>query len=318
MESMNTTKMDPRKVFAETMLDVGESNTKVLGVSCDSASGGGLGDFVKAFPERYVELGISEQNAIGVSAGLAKQGFIPVVVAITPFVTMRCYEQIRNDIGYSNMNVKIVGSGAGLAYSTLGSTHEALEDMSLMRSIPNMTILSPGDGYEVEMSLRMAVEHKGPVYIRMPRQGLEDILRTEKQPFQIGKAEVIEQGSDIAIFACGRMTREAQKAAYILRDKGIEAAVVNFHTVKPIDSEVVSSFYAASKMVVSVEEHSVTGGLGTAVAEIIAKMKKAIPFVAMGVPEGSVNTGPFEEILDFYSLTGEKIAQGIYESYTAL
>ncbi|MDK2809844.1 MAG: transketolase [Petroclostridium sp.] len=312
---MGNMSKDPRKIFAKTMLDIGEKNPRILAVSCDSASGGGMGDFIKAFPERYIEAGISEQNAIGICAGAAKQGFIPVIVAITPFITMRCYEQIRNDIGYSNMNVKIIGSGGGLAYSTLGSSHEAIEDICVMRSIPNMTILVPGDAYEVDMALREAVEHKGPVYIRMPRHPLDDIVDSSKRCFKIGDAEMIESGDDITIFASGTMVKEAQQASKILRSRGINAAVIDVHTIKPIDIKMVKSLYEKSKMFVTVEEHSVIGGLGSAIAEIIAPVKKATPLHIMGVSDGATNTGPYRELLESYSLTGEKLAVRIYELY---
>lgn len=308
---MSNTLKDPRKVFEEAFLKIGEENEKVLAVSCDSAKGAGMGKFTQKFPDRYIEMGIEEQNAIGVSAGLAMQDYIPVVVAITPFITMRCYEQVRDDIGYVNMNVKIIGSGGGLAYSTLGSTHEAIEDIAVMRTIPNMTILVPGDAHEIEVALREAVNHVGPVYIRMPRQAREDIVDSNIRNIKIGKAEILETGDDVAILACGTMVKEAQKAADILREKGINATVADFLTVKPIDTEAIINLYNKCKMVVTVEEHSVVNGFGSAVADVVASVKVATPLYIMGVKEGSKNTGPYEEILDYYSLTGPKIADNI-------
>lgn len=308
---MSNTVKDPRKVFEQAFLIIGEENEKVLAISCDSASGGGMAKFIKKFPNRYVEMGIEEQNSIGVCAGLAMQGYIPVIVAITPFITMRSYEQVRDDIGYANMNVKIIGSGGGLAYSTLGSTHEAIEDIAVMRTIPNMTILVPGDAYEIEVALREAVNHVGPVYIRMPRQGREDIVDSNMRNIKIGKAEILETGDDVAILACGTMVKEAQIAAYILREKGINATVADFLTIKPIDAETIVNLYKKCKMVVTVEEHSVVNGFGSAVADVVAPIKSVTPLYIMGVKEGSKNTGPYKEILDYYSLTGPKIADNI-------
>lgn len=206
--------MDPRKAFDAALLELGRKNKDIVGVSCDSALGGGMGSFFNAFPQRTVETGISEQNAIGICAALAKQGMTPIIVVITPFITMRAYEQVRNDIGYMNMNVKLVGSGGGLAYSTLGATHQAIEDVALMKTIPNMTILSPCDAYDIKKALMMAVEINGPVYIRMPRQPRE-VLAAERH-VALGKAEVLIDGKDIAIFATGPMIEEAQIAAEIL------------------------------------------------------------------------------------------------------
>jgi transketolase len=164
----NTT--DPRKAFEQKMVELGHKNDMILGASCDSASGGGLGSFFKEFPERCVETGISEQNAVSLCAAMSREGYIPVLVVITPFLAMRAYEQIRDDVGYVESNVKLVGSGGGLAYSTLGSTHATIEDVAVMRTVPHLTILCPGDADEVEFAIEQAVAIKGPVYIRMPRQ----------------------------------------------------------------------------------------------------------------------------------------------------
>ena len=301
--------IDPRKAFSDTLTQLGKEYDTLIGVSCDSASGGGLSGFLKEFPARVVEAGISEQNAVTMSAALAKQGFIPVVVAIAPFLTMRAYEQIRDDVGYMNTNVKIVGSGGGLAYSTLGSTHQAIEDVALMRTIPNMAILTPCDGYDVKQALRFAVERKGPVYIRMPRQPREIISDERKVVF--GKAEELKKGADLAIFASGPMVEEAQIAAEILKKDGLDAAVLGFMTVSPLDGEAIESYARKVPLIVTVEEHSVINGFGGAVAQLLAGMKNTTPVQILGIPEGAKNTGPYKELLNFYGLTGEKIAESI-------
>ena len=298
--------MDPRKAFSEAFAQLGREYETLIGVSCDSASGGGMSGFQKEFPARVVEAGISEQNAVTMSAALSKQGFIPVVVAIAPFLTMRAYEQIRDDVGYMNSNVKIVGSGGGLAYSTLGSTHQAVEDVALMRTIPNMTIFAPCDAYDVKMALRFAVERKGPVYIRMPRQPREIISDERKVVF--GKAEELKKGADLAIFASGPMVEEAQIAAEILKKDGIDAAVLGFMTVSPLDREAVSAYAHKMPLIVTVEEHSLVNGFGSAVAQYLADNRDAPPIHILGIPEGAKNTGPYKELLNFYGLTGEKIA----------
>jgi transketolase len=311
--SVTSNAIDPRKRFEETLVRIGESNPAVVAVSCDSASGGGLGAFFKRFPERSVEVGISEQNAVGISAAMAQQGFIPVVVAITPFLTMRAYEQVRDDVGYMNANVKLVGSGGGLAYSTLGSTHEALEDIALMRTIPHLTILSPGDAHEVEKSLEMAVEFDGPVYIRMPRQARSFVKDPATRSLKIGEAEVLRDGKDITLFAVGPMAEEAVAAADILKDKGIDISVVNLMTVKPLDEAAVLKFCGRSRMVFSVEEHSTVNGLGTAIAQLLAPVAGTPPLHIFGVEEGEKMTGPYKEVLEYYGLTGPTIAARIEE-----
>jgi transketolase len=301
--------VDPRKAFGEALLQLGRENGRIVAVSCDSASGGGMGDFFRAFPERTVEAGISEQNAVGMCAALAKQGMIPVIVAITPFLTMRAYEQIRDDVGYMNANVKIAGSGGGLAYSTLGSTHQAVEDIALMRTIPHMTILSPCDAYDVKAALKMAVNREGPVYIRMPRQPREVIAQERRVRF--GKAEVLKDGRDVAILATGPLVEEAQVAAEILKHAGIDAAVVAFMTVKPLDEDAVKAYAAKTGMIVTVEEHSVVNGFGSAVAQCLASLRGTPPVHIMGLAEGAKDTGPYKELLEHYGLTGEKIAEHI-------
>ena len=300
---------DPRKIFGETLLRLGGENNRIVAVSCDSASGGGLGDFFKAFPERSIEAGISEQTAVGICAALARQGMIPIIAVITPFITMRAYEQVRDDVGYMNTNVKLVGSGGGLAYSTLGSTHQAVEDVALMRTVPNMTILCPCDAYDVKEALKEAVEMEGPVYIRMPRQPRE-VLAQERH-IEPGKAEILKDGRDIAIFATGPMVEEAQLAVEILKKDGIDAAVLGFMTVKPIDEDAVRRYADRVKAVVTIEEHSVINGFGSAVAQCLAPVKGSPPVYIMGIPEGAKETGPYKELLEHYGLTGEMIAENI-------
>jgi len=298
-------KKDPRKVFAKTF-------------SCDSASGAGMKEFIDNYPDRYVEAGISEQNAISVSAGLAMVGFVPVLAAITPFITMRAYEQVRNDIGYANMNVKLVGSGAGLAYSTLGSSHEAIEDISVIRTIPNIIILAPGDGYEVAQALKLAINHTGPVYIRMPRHSLEDICNEVNRNLEIGKSETLREGDDVLVLTYGTMVDETKKAASILEKKGIYIGIEEFMTVKPIDVGNLIKLCKQYKVIVTVEEHSKTGGFGSYVAELLSSSKDMGMIHIIGIDEGSKKVGPYDEILDAYGLTGPNLATQIEEIYKTL
>jgi transketolase len=309
-------KANPRKVFETTLLDIGNINNQVLAVSCDSAKGAGMASFIKRFPDRYVEVGISEQNAVSICAGLAELGYIPVIAVITPFLTMRAYEQVRNDIGYANANVKLVGSGGGLAYSTLGSSHEAIEDISVMRTIPNMTILCPGDGYEVDRALRLAIEHNGPVYIRMPRHALEDLKEPKSRNVVIGESETIVEGNDILIIATGTMVKEAKDAAIKLNEVGISASVESFMTVKPINKVKLIALCRRFKAIFTVEEHSKIGGLGSSIAEILVSEEGIMPLHILGVEEGSKLVGPYREVLCEYGLTGNKIAEIISKTFS--
>ena len=302
---------DPRKAFELKLVELAKTDAKIFAVSCDSASGGGLSSFFKAYPERSIEVGISEQTGVGLSAGLARQGLTPVLVIINPFLTMRAYEQVRDDLGYMDSNVKIVGSGGGLAYSTLGSTHIAVEDVALMRTVPHMTVLCPGDADEVEFALEQAVKIQGPVYIRMPRQARQEPKPVSERSMSIGKGEVLLEGKDATIFTYGPSVEQAMAAAALLQADGISVNVVNFTTVKPLDEACVLKYSKGVKAIFSLEEHSPVGGLGSAVANVLAENPVAAPLKKFGVPEGAKQTGPYEEVLAYYEIDGAGVAKRI-------
>lgn len=304
---------DPRKIFEEAFCELARQNERIVAVSCDSASGGGLGKFKREFPGRLIEAGIAEQSTVGVCAGLAQQDFIPFVVAITPFITMRCYEQLRDDAAYTNMNIKIVGSGGGLAYSTLGSTHEAIEDIALIRTLPHFSIFNPADGEEVRRALAFAAEHVGPVYIRMPRQKRPDLCEPQIRRPEVGQAQILREGKDAALLSFGVLTQEALGAARLLEEQGMDAAVAHFSSIRPLDEACIRELAGSAEMLFTLEEHALTGGFGSAVADCLAAMERHAPLYKIGVPDGAKETGPFRELLDWYGLTGEKIAQTVLE-----
>ncbi len=304
--------LNPRDVFAETLLDIGRENKNIMAVSCDSGAGSGMNPFKKELPNQYLEIGISEQNAIGICAGLAEGDYIPIVSAIAPFISMRAFEQVRNDLGYTNMNVKVIGSSSGLSHSALGSTHQAVEDLTLMRVIPNMVVLNPGDGFEVEMSLREAVHHKGPVYIRMPRHPMADPLEATKRNFKIGKGEVLmNTGDEIVIAVSGTLSVDALMTGKILDEMGYGIKVLNFTTVKPLDTELLLDAYKDAKYLFTIEEHSIIGGFGSAVLEALGSSKHEGSIHRIGIPNGSINTGPYRGLLDAYGLTWKKLVDQI-------
>lgn len=305
-------KLDPRDVFGKTLLELGRADSNVMAVSCDSGAGSGMNPFKTELPHQYLEVGINEQNAIGVCAGLAEGGFIPVISAIAPFISMRAFEQVRNDVGYANMNIKVIGSSSGLSHSTLGSTHQAIEDLTLMRVIPNMVVLNPGDGYEVEMALGDGIKHNGPVYIRMPRYPIAEPIEASERSFRLGKGEVlVNTGSDIIIAVTGTLTVDAMMAGNILAEKGYGVKVLNFTTVKPLDSDLLRNIYKECKAFFTLEEHSVMGGFGSAVLEVLAPEKNGTPIHVLGIAEGSINTGPYRELLKAYGLNCEKVVARI-------
>lgn len=301
---------DPRKAFEMKLVELGRADKRIVAVSCDSCAGGGLSAFFQEFPERSIEVGISEQNAVSLCAALSRQGLLPVLVIINPFLTMRAYEQVRDDLGYMNSKVIIVGSGGGLAYSTLGSTHIAVEDVGLMRSVPHLTVLAPGDADEVEFCLEQAIAADGPVYIRMPRQARSAPVDGPRS-MKLGKAEVLSEGTDGALYTYGPSAEEAMKACRILSESGTSLSVLNFTTIKPLDAEAVLAHARGKRAVFTLEEHIPTGGLGSAVAEVLAQAGAGVPLHMLAVPEGAKNTGPYDELLAFYGLSGEEAAKRI-------
>lgn len=304
---------DPRKAFADALMDLGDSNEKVLSVSCDSGSGSGMSPFAKKYPDRMIEIGISEQTGMDVAAGLAVNGFIPIISAIAPFISMRAYEQIRNDVGYSRTNVKIIGSSSGLSHSPAGSSHQANEDIALMRTVPNMVVLNPGDCFEVEMTLKKSVEHEGPVYIRMPRHPLEDIRPREGREFVIGKAEELIKGANLVI-ASGTVVNDAKAAVEKLNAEGADLGLINACCVWPLDADLILDRVKNAKLVVTVEEHSTVGGLGEAVASLLADALPRSPNVLkLGIAPGAANTGPYRDLIADYGLADGGIAASIRE-----
>lgn len=231
-----------------------------------------LRNYIKDFPSNYYNLGAAEANMIGVAAGLAMSGKIPFVYSITPFVTARCYEQIKDDVCYNNANVKLVGIGSGVSYGTMGSTHHSLEDIAIMRALPNMVILSPSDPAEVEEAIFAAMTHTGPTYIRLTL--VSKPLDYDRGSFQIGRARMMKKGRDAAIIATGDMVSIALAAAEILTKDDISCHVVNMHTIKPIDEVLIKKLARECRAIVSIEEHSSIGGLGSAVSSILSQYPK--------------------------------------------
>ncbi|MCX5778381.1 MAG: transketolase family protein [Elusimicrobia bacterium] len=256
--------------FGEALVELGQKNEKVFALGADTASSVMVHLFQEKFPERFINVGVAEQNLLGMAAGLAVGGWIPFAVTYGVFATGRPWEQIRTTICYSNLNVKIGGSHAGVMVGPDGATHQALEEIAIMRCLPRMTVLVPCDVIETHKATLAAAALFGPVYIRFGREPVPVITRDDT-PFEIGKARVMREGKDVAILACGTMVYESLMAADLLEKKGISARVVNVHTVKPIDEDAIVSAAKDCGAIVTAEEHQIFGGFGSAVAEVLVK-----------------------------------------------
>lgn len=282
-------------------------NPNVVVLEADLGNATKSNAFKEVAPERYFNMGISEQDLIGTAAGFAAAGKIPLASTFAVFATGRAFEQVRNSVCYPKLNVKICATHAGLTVGADGGSHQAIEDISLMRTLPNMTVINPADAKEAEAAVLAAIDYQGPVYIRLGRAETKDI-HDDSYHFEWGKAEVLRQGSDVSIFATGIMTAKALDAAETLAKQGIQAEVINVHTIKPLDEETVIASAKKTRKVVTAEEHSIIGGLGSAVAEVLARQcptKQAF----VGVQDSFGESGSPDDLLEKYGLTTEAIVK---------
>lgn len=295
-----------REAYGEALAALGRENEKIVVMDADLAGATKTGAFKKAFPDRFFDFGIAEADMICAAAGFAFSGYVPFASTFAIFGAGRAFEQIRNSVAYPGANVKLAFTHAGLAVGEDGGSHQALEDVALMRELPGMTVFSPCDAAETHKAVRAAAELEGPVFIRLTRPGTDDVT-DESTPFIPGKALVLREGADAAIFATGLMVTRALAAADILAAEGISAAVVDFHTIKPIDEQCILSYNAKARAIVTAEDHFITGGLGSAVAEVIAG-KSGARFDRVGVNDRFGQSGSPAELYREYGLTAEHIA----------
>ena len=301
-----------RNAFADELTRLGDEDSRIVMLSGDI--GNRLFDKFKAkHPSRFFNCGVAEANMMGVAAGMAMNGLRPVAYTITPFVTTRCLEQIRTDVCYHEAPVTIVAVGAGLSYSGLGPTHHSCEDISFLRSIPNMVVICPGDAFEVRAALRAAMQQDHPVYIRMGKKGEPVVHAGSIENFQIGKAITVSDGTDVCLLSTGNMLPEAIEAARKLGEQGISAQVVSFHTVKPLDQAHLKDAFGRFKLVATIEEHSLIGGFGAAVSEWLADTRTGNQnFMRFGTPDAFFKqSGEQEYAREALGLTGHQIGEKI-------
>lgn len=292
----------------ELMEQAGNYPFKVL--SSDMSVVAGLDRFKKEYPDNFYNVGIAEQNLLGVAAGLDSEGFKTIAVAQACFISMRSFEQVRQYLGYMGGKVMCVGINSGFSLTFFGNTHYAIEDMALMRSVPNMTVLSPADAGEAVKMFDAALKVDGPVYLRLSGSLNTPIVYKEDYELKIGQAITLKEGDDIAILATGLMVSNALKAAELLLEKGITATVVDVHTIKPIDKDTIQK-NCGKKLLVSVEEHNVVGGLGTAIADVLSEQRNSAPLLKLGVQDHFMPVGDYNFLVEQAGLTPEQIAASI-------
>lgn len=310
-----TTTTEPREGYARALIELGQQHDDVFVLDADCAKSNYTNRFRDEFPDRFFNMGIAECDIVGTAAGMAALGKVPFANAYANFLTGRGYDQVRISVAYSGRNVKIVGHNAGTSAAQEGATHLPLEDIGLMRAIPDMTVIVPADSCEMEKAVRAAYEYEGPVYLRVGKLKVPDVT-TADTPFEIGKAIRFREGSDVTLISTGNMLFETLKAAEILAEKGVSAEVLHMHTVKPIDSEAIAESARKTGAVVTVEEHSILNGLGSAVAETLCE-KYPVPLRRVGTKDVFGLSGTMDELMDYFGLRAEPIAATALEAIQA-
>lgn len=304
-------RLGPSGAFGAAAMELGGSNDNVAVVSADMTFASGLERFKKKYSNRHFEVGIAEQNLVGVAAGLANEGFTTYVTTYATFLATRALDQVKMTLGYMERNVKMVGMFAGFGAGILGPTHMGIEDVAIMRAIPNLTVLSPADGLSMVKMLIAIADMDAPTYIRMTGMMNMPIVYKEDYDFDIGKAVTLKEGVDVAIVATGSMVHQALKAADLLSEKGISCTVVDMHTVKPLDVDCVEELMKKHRLLVTAEEHSVVGGLGGAIAEEMVKNVASIPLLRIGVQDFYPHAADYEYLLKECGMTAEQIAERV-------
>ncbi|MGN0482021.1 MAG: transketolase family protein [Lachnospiraceae bacterium] len=303
-------KIATRESYGNALVELGKEHEDLVVLDADLAAATKTAIFKKAFPERHIDCGIAESNMIGIAAGLAACGKVPFASSFAMFAAGRAYEQVRNSVGYPHLNVKIGATHAGISVGEDGATHQCLEDIALMREIPGMVVINPSDDTEAKAAVRAAYAHKGPVYLRFGRLAVPVINDPKTYKFELGKGIVLKEGKDVAIFTTGLCVSETLEAAKMLEADGIHAKVINIHTIKPIDEELIISAAKETGKVVTVEEHSVIGGLGSAVSDVLSENAPTL-MKKIGINDVFGESGPALELIKKYGLDAESIYKKI-------
>ena len=303
-------RLGSRATFGMAINELAKEKLNFFVMSADLCSSSGLAQFAKNYPDRFINMGISEQNMVGAAAGFADDGTPVFASSFSPFIAMRASEQVRLNMGYMQKNVKTVGLGSGLVLAQLGNSHFGLEDVAVMRSIPNMTIVNPADCTEVVKAVEAIEAYEGPVYLRLTGGPGNPVVYSEDYEFKIGKAICLQEGSDVAIIASGTMVHQSLEAANILAEKGISSTIIDMHTIKPLDTACIESLLS-HRLIVTIEEHSVVGGLGSAVAESLSCKENAPRHLILGINDFFPKAGTYEYLLEQCGLTAKAISTRI-------
>jgi Transketolase, C-terminal subunit len=312
--AVESTKMATAEIYGKTLAKLAEKNPKIVALTADLKTSTKITDFADKFPDRIINVGIAEQNMYGMAAGLAKCGFIPFASSFSVFASLRSLDQIHTDICYQNVNVKIIGTHGGTSFGQAGSTHHAIEDFAVVRGLVNMTLICPADGIETGLAVEAAANTEGPFYIRINRGFDTNVYADDKYGFKVGEAVLLNEGTDVTIIACGSCVYQAVQAAKVLEfDHGIKARVLDMHTIKPIDKAAILAAVNDTRRIVTVEDHTVIGGLGSAVAEVVIEAGKACAFRKLGLQDKFSAIGLHEDLMAMHEIDTEGIVKNVLE-----
>lgn len=307
-------KIATRAAYGDALKKYGKENGRVIVLDADLSAATYSGRFAKEVPERFINCGIAEANMVGMAAGLSTTGKIPFIHSFAMFSTGRVFDQIRNSVAYPHLNVKIVGTHAGLSVGEDGATHQCLEDIALMRVLPGMTIVNPCDAVEADAAVKAVMDYEGPCYLRIGRNPVEVVMdQIPGYRFELGKGVLARDGKDVAIFATGIMVQESLKAAELLAEEGISARVINIHTIKPIDRDIIEKAARECGVIVTTEEHNIMAGFGSAVAEVVAETYP-VPVIRHGVNDEFGRSGAAQQVLDAYGINAQGVVDAVHRA----
>lgn len=301
-------KIANKQVICDVLMREAEKDKDIVALCSDSRGSASFSKFADTYPEQFVETGIAEQNLVSISAGLAKCGKKPYVASPACFLSTRSYEQCKVDVAYSNTNVKLIGISGGVSYGALGMSHHSAQDIAAMSAIPNMRVYLPSDRLQTEKLIEALLKDEKPAYIRVGRNAVEDVYQEGKVPFEMDKATVVREGTDIVIIACGEMVKPALDAAELLHEKKVSVAVIDMYCIKPLDKETIIRFATNAKAVITVEEHAPFGGLGSMVSQVTSE-SCPVKVVNLSLPDDPVISGTSKEVFDYYGLNAQGIAE---------
>ncbi|WP_067840513.1 transketolase family protein [Amphibacillus sediminis] len=306
-------KIANRQVMCETLIDEAKQNQDIVVLTSDSRGSASLVAFAESQPKQMIEVGIAEQNIVSIAAGLAHSGKRPFVASPACFLSMRSIEQIKVDVAYSNTNVKLIGISGGVSYGALGMSHHSLQDIAVTRAIPNLQVIIPADRFETKAVFRYLAQSDQPAYVRLGRNPVEDCYQAELTDFEVGKAVTMRNGNDVTLIATGETVRVALDAATDLEAQGLSVRVLNMHTIKPLDQKAIVKAATETKLIITLEEHSIYSGLGAAVAEVVSANRDGAAVKILGIADEPAVTGKTKEIFDHYGLSTENIKQIVTE-----